>query len=515
MESLKHTKGEWAGEPFRLLDWQKEITTEVFGTLKGNGYRQYTTVYIEVPKKNGKSTWGGAVALLLLVDDDEVGAEIYSAAADRNQAGIVFDVAAQMVRQSPALMKRLTIIDSVKRIVFAKANSFYRVLSSDVKTKHGLNPHGVIFDELHAQPNRQLFDVLTEFSGDARRQPLHWEMTTAGSDQNSICWEQHEIARQVKEGIITNPTIYPVLFNLPTEPKKEADWKSERNWRKVNPSLGHIIDIESVRLACQAAIDTPAKENSFRRLRLNQWTSTKARWLPLDKWDACGDNIGETQGRECYAGLDLSSTTDLTALAYIFPSDDGIYDILMRFWIPEDTMVEKERKDKVPYSQWMRQGWVRPTPGNVIDYDFIQETLEEDREQFNIREVAFDAWGATKLSQDLDKAGFTMIPFRQGFVSFSAPTKQLEVLALGQKLRHGGDPVLRWNVDNMVVDIGPGPALNIKPTKAKAVQKIDGVVACIMAIDRADRHGGGGSKYEEEGLLVLGGEPDEENEEEE
>ncbi len=342
IQLLKHTKGEWAGEPFVLLDWQREIVTEVFGTLKPNGFRQYNTVYIEIPKKNGKSEFGAGVALYLLVADDEIGAEVYSAAADRLQAGIVFNVAKEMVEQSDALMRRLTIVDSVKRLVFAKTHSYYRVLSREDKTKHGLNSHGVIFDELHAQPNRLLFDTLTEFSGDARRQPLAWEMTTAGHDQNSICWEQHEIARQVKEGVIKNPTIYPVLYNLP----EKADWKKEKNWLKVNPSMGHIIDIEKVRQACQAAIDTPTKENSFRRLRLNQWTSAKARWLPLDKWDACGNNIGETQGRECYAGLDLSSTTDLTALAYVFPSDDGVYDIVMRFWIPEDTMREKERKDK-------------------------------------------------------------------------------------------------------------------------------------------------------------------------
>ena len=498
IELLKHTKGEWAGEPFHLLDWQREIVTEVFGTLKPNGFRQYNTVYIEIPKKNGKSELGAAIALYLLVADEEEGAEVYSAAADRDQAAIVFNVASVMVEQNDALSRRLDVIDSRKRIVFPKTKSYYRVLSRDDKSKHGFNSHGVIFDELHTQPNRLLFDALTEFSGDARAQPLSWEMTTAGHDQNSICWEQHEIARQVKEGVIKNPTIYPVLYNLPDK----ADWKEEKNWYKVNPSLGHIIDIEKVRIACQAAVDTPAKQNAFLRLRLNMWTSAKARWLPLDKWDACGDNIGETQGRECHAGLDLSSTTDLTALAYVFPSDDGVYDILMRFWIPEDTMRDKERKDKVPYAQWVKEGWVLATPGNVIDYDFIEETLKTDRESFDIKEIAFDRWGATKLSQALDKAGFKMVEFGQGFASMSAPTKELEKLALAGELRHGNNPVLRWNVDNMVVQMDA--AGNHKPAKDKAVQKIDGVVACIMAVDRADRHTDTRSKYEEEGLMILG-----------
>ncbi len=497
IQALKHTKGEWAGEPFDLLPWQLEIVTEVFGSLKPNGFRQYNTVYIEIPKKNGKSELGAAIALYLLVADEEAGAEVYSAAADKEQAAIVYNVAQVMVEQSPALMKRLKIVDSTKRLIYRATKSYYKVLSSDVKNKHGFNTHGVIFDELHAQPTRLLYDVLTEGSGDARAQPLQWVMTTAGSDQNSICWEVHEISRQVKEGVITNPTVYPVLYNL----DKDDDWKDEKNWHKVNPSLGHIIDIEKVRIACQAAIDTPAKENSFKRLRLNIWTSSRSLWLPLDKWDACGDNIGETQGRDCYAGLDLASTTDLTALAYVFPSDDGIYDILMRFWIPEDTMREKERKDKVPYEMWVKNGWVQATPGNVIDYDFIQETMKTDRQSFNIKEVAFDRWGATKLSQALDKDDFTMVEFGQGFASMSAPTKELEKLALAEGIRHGNNPVLRWNVDNMVIQ--KDAAGNYKPAKDKAVQKIDGVVALIMGIDRADRHIDTTSKYEKDGLLIL------------
>ena len=512
IQALKHTKGEWAGEPFVLLDWQLEIVTEVFGTLKPNGYRQYTNVYIEVPKKNGKTELGAPVALYLGVADEEMGPEVFSAAADRMQAALVFDVAADMVRQSPALMKRCTIIDSVKRIVFKNTNGFYRVLSSDVKNKHGFNSHGVIFDELHAQPNRDLHDVLTKYAGDARAQPLFWDMTTAGFDKNSICWEIHERARQVKEGVTPNPSVYPVLYNLP----EEADWKDEANWWLVNPSLGHIIDIDKVRQACQDAVDNPAEENTFRRLRLNQWTSSNVRWLPLDKWDACGDNIGETQGRICYAGLDLSSNIDLTAFLMLFPTDeeideDGsymeentdrtIYDLIAHFWIPQDTMREKERKDKVPYEQWVRQGFVTATPGDVIDYQRIRQQIGIYGTQFNIKEIGFDRWGATQISQDLTDDGFTIIPFGQGFQSMGAPTNELMTLVLGKRLRHGGNPVLRWNADNLMVE--ENAAGYFKPDKKKATQKIDGMVALIMAIDRASRHIDTTSKYEKDGLLIL------------
>ena len=258
-----------------------------------------------------------------------------------------------------------------------------------------------------------------------------------------------------------------------------------------------------MRTLARKAKETPALEMTFRRLYLNQWTSSVERWMPIDKWDACGEEVDlwELKDKPCYAGLDLSATTDLTALALVFPNEDS-YDVLMHFWIPEDTMREKEKKDRVPYSLWAKQEYVTPTPGNVIDYKYIVQTLLEYRELYDIKEIAFDRWGATKLVQELEEEGFIMVPFGQGFASMSAPTKELMNIVLSQKLRHGGNPVLRWNIDNLVVR--QDPAGNLKPDKEKSTQRIDGAVALIMALDRATRHQEDEvSIYENEGLKIL------------
>jgi len=501
IECLKLSTGEWAGKPVKLMGWQEnEIIRPLFGTLNPNGTRQYRTCYVEVPRKNTKTETGAMVSNYLLFADGEPGAQIYSAAGDRMQASLIYQAAAPMVRQSPALLKRAKIIDSQKRIVYYATNSFYQVLSAEAYTKHGLNAHGVLFDELHTQPNRELWDVLITSTG-SRSQPIIYVMTTAGYDRNTIAWEIHDYACKVRDGIIDDPTFLPVIYAAPDD----ADWTDEDVWRACNPAMDYgVRSIDEMRVLCKRAQETPALEMTFRRLYLNQWTSSAERWLPMEEWDACGGefDMWNLKGKPCYAGLDLSATTDLTALALVFPNGDS-FDVIMHFWIPRDTMVEKERKDRVPYSLWARQGYVTSTEGNVIDYKSVQHTLEEYREIFDIKEIAFDRWGATKLSQDLIEAGFTMVPFGQGFASMSAPTKELMNLVLGRRLRHGGNPVLRWNADNLVVN--QDPAGNLKPDKAKSTQKIDGIVALIMAIDRATRHEGDeeSSIYEERGIISL------------
>ena len=286
---LKHTKGKWAGQPFELLPWQQEIIGKLFGTVKKDGTRQYRTVYCEVPKKNGKSELAAGVALRLLFADSEPGAEIYSAAADREQASIVFHVAAEMVRMNKKLGQRCKVLDSTKRIIHNNGN-IYRVLSADVHTKHGFNTHGVIFDELHAQPTRELWDVLTQGAGDARRQPVVFAITTAGYDRHSICWEIHEYARKVREGLIKDKTFLPVLFGA----EENDDWADESIWQKVNPSLGVTIEVERVREHCKRAQDNPAEENLFRRLRLNQWVKQETRYIPMEAWNGCGGAVDET-----------------------------------------------------------------------------------------------------------------------------------------------------------------------------------------------------------------------------
>ena len=503
IESLCHTKGTWAGKPFELIDWQERIIRDLFGILKPNGYRQFNTAYVEIPKKQGKSELAAAVALLLCCGDGEERAEVYGCAADRQQASIVFEVAADMVRMCPALNKRVKIIASQKRMVFQPTNSFYQVLSAEAYSKHGFNIHGVVFDELHTQPNRKLFDVMTKGSGDARMQPLYFLITTAGTDTQSICYETHQKALDILEGRKIDHTFYPVIYGA----KEDEDWTSPEVWKKANPSLGITVGLDKVQAACDSAKQNPGEENSFRQLRLNQWVKQSIRWMPMHKWDACAFPVDEEEleGRVCYGGLDLSSTTDITAFVLVFPPVDEAdkYMVLPYFWIPEDNVDLRVRRDHVPYDVWQRQGSLQTTEGNVVHYGFIEKFIERLGERFNIREIAFDRWGAVQMVQNLEGMGFTVVPFGQGFASMSPPTKELMKLVLEEKIAHGGHPVLRWNMDNIF--IRTDPAGNIKADKAKSTEKIDGAIALIMALDRAIRCGNvdGESVYENRGLLVL------------
>lgn len=503
IESLCHTKGTWAGKPFELMDWQEQIIRDLFGILKPNGYRQFNTAYIEIPKKNGKSELAAAVALLLTCGDGEQRAEVYGAAADRQQASIVFDVAADMVRMCPALNKRVKILASQKRLVYEPTNSFYQVLSAEAYSKHGFNVHGVVFDELHSQPNRKLYDVLTKGSGDARMQPLFFLITTAGTDTHSICYEIHQKAQDIIDGRKIDPTFYPVIYGA----DDTEDWTNPKVWKKCNPSLGETIGMDKVKTACESAKQNPGEENSFRQLRLNQWVKQAVRWMPMDKWDKCAFAVREDdlKGRVCYGGLDLSSTTDITAFVLVFPplDEEDKYIILPYFWIPEDTLDLRVKRDHVPYDIWERQGYLQTTEGNVVHYGYIEKFIEELGKKFNIREIAFDRWGAVQMVQNLESMGFTVVPFGQGFKDMSPPTNELMKLTLEQKIAHGEHPVLRWNMDNIF--IRTDPAGNIKADKEKSTEKIDGAVATIMALDRAIRCGNDTSEsvYDSRGILFL------------
>ena len=370
---------------------------------------------IEIPKKNGKSELAAAVALLLTCGDGEERAEVYGCAADRQQAAIVFDVAADMVRMCPALSKRVKILTSQKRIVYIPTNSFYQVLSAEAYSKHGFNIHGVVFDELHTQPNRKLFDVMTKGSGDARMQPLYFLITTAGTDTNSICYEVHQKAKDILEGRKHDPTFYPVIYGA----DESEDWTDPKVWKKANPSLDKTIGMDKVVAACNSAKETPGEENAFRQLRLNQWVKQAVRWMPMEKWDKCKVAFDEEMlaGRICYGGLDLSSTTDITAFVLVFPptDDDEHYYILPYFWLPEETLPLRVRRDHVPYDVWEQQGYLKTTEGNVVHYGFIENFIDELGQKFHIKEIAFDRWGAVQMSQNLEGLGFTMVQFGQGY----------------------------------------------------------------------------------------------------
>lgn len=478
-----HTKGKWAGSPFKLMPWQRnEVVLPLFGTVKANGFRQYGTCFVEIPKKNGKSELGAALALQGLVADDEIGAEVYSAAADREQAGLIYHVAAQMVRNNPVLSKRLRVLDSVKRIVDYKTNSFYQVLSSDVPTKHGLNPSRVIFDELHAQPNRKLLDVLTEGTDAARQQQLIFIMTTAGIyDKTHICWEKHEYARKILDGIIEDPHFLAVIYGAD---KSVDDWEDEQVWKRVNPALGVIFDLEKLRKHFNEVKNEPARINNFMQLRLNMWVAQATRYVPMDKWDACSSRIAEDKlaNRRCWAGLDLAATTDLTAYVLAFePPDNELIPIKARFFMPEDNIEEASRRDNVNYQMWADAGYLILTPGNVVDYDAVRREMQKDKLRYDIQRIAYDPWNATQTALKMqDEDGMTMIEHRQGYKSMSEPTKETLKLIMGGRLAHGGNPILRWCADNLMVT--QDPAGNVKPAKDKSTGRIDGFVAMVMAL---------------------------------
>ncbi len=502
IENLCHTKGKWAGTPFWLLPWQEQLIRDIFGIVKPDGNRQFRTAFVEICKKVGKSELAAAVALYLLYADNEPSAEVYGAAADRQQASIVFDVAKQMVEMSPALMKRSKLMGATKRIVNYSNAGYYQVLSAEVGGKHGFSVSGLVFDEIHTQPNRQLYDVLTKGSSDARQNPLHFIITTAGNDRHSIAYELHTKAVDILEGRRVDPTFYPVVYGL----KDDEDWEDEANWYKVNPSLGYTVDIERLRDAYREAKQNPTDEITFKWLRCNMWVSSTVAWIPDAIYMRGNEPIDmdALAGRDCYAGLDLSSTGDITALVLIFPprDEEEKYVLLPYFWIPEETIPRRVKANSVPYDIWEKQGYIMSTEGNVIHYDFIEKFIMDLSEKYHILEIAVDRWNATQMIQNLEGEGFTIVPFGQGFSSMSAPTKEFYRLLMEGRIIHGGNPVLRWMAGNVVIDTDP--AGNIKVTKAKSKEKIDGIVAAIMALDRCIRQEGqSGSVYDERGLLVF------------
>ena len=502
IENLRHTKGKWAGKRFWLLPWQEQIIRDIFGIVGEDNCRQFRTAFIEIGKKNGKSELAAAVALYLLYADNEPSAEVYGAAADRGQASIVFDVANQMVKMTPALMKRSKIMSAGKRIVNYSNQGFYQVLSAEVGTKHGLNVSGLVLDEVHAQKTRTLYDVLTKGSGDAREQPLFFLITTAGTEKESICYELHTKAKDILDGRKIDPTFYPVVFGL----TDDDDWHDEANWYKANPSLGQTIQIDRVRDAYKEALQNPAEENVFKQLRLNMWVSSLTRFIPEQIYDQGNEPIDMDSllGRECYGGLDLSSTGDITALVLVFPprTEEEKYILLPFFWIPEDTIPIRVRRASVPYDVWRAQGYLMATEGNVVNYDFIEKFIENLGTKYHILEIAVDRWNANMLTQHLMDDGFTMVPFGQGYKDMSPATKEFYKLLMEARIVHGGNPVLRWMSGNVVVE--QDAAENIKVTKAKSPEKIDGIVAAIMAVDRAVRNqGDSGSVYDERGILVF------------
>ncbi|MCG8431635.1 MAG: terminase large subunit [Candidatus Omnitrophica bacterium] len=505
-QMLKHCKGEWAGQYIHLEAWQIFVLANIFA-FKKNGIRLVRTVYLEVARKNGKSTLLSGIGLYLTRFDNEGGAEVYSAATTRDQAKIVFDIAKQITESSDLKRYLISYKNSLECPV---TKSKFEPLSSDYDSLDGLNIHGAIIDELHAHKTRDLYDVLDTGAG-ARRQPLIMSITTAGYDKKSICWQMHEYTEKVLEKLVDDDTFFGAIYTL----DEGDDWEDETNWIKSNPSLGVSVKEDDLRRQAKTAKEIPSQTNAFLCKRLNVWTEALTRWIPAHKWEACNTPVDEAvmRGRMCYAGLDLSSTTDVSAFVLVFPPKDDHekYKVLCRFWLPEDNMHERVKRDRVPYDAWVRQGYIITTPGDIIDYSFILHQISSDAQDFDMRELAFDRWGSTKIIQDLQDMGFEgksvkhaqrhLVEFGQGYASMAGPTKELEKMVIAQEIAHGGNPVLAWMMSN--VEIRRDPAGNMKPDKGSSREKIDGVVGLIMGLALATREDNPGSVYEKKDLLIL------------
>ena len=490
-----HTKGELTGKPLLLEDWQKKIVGDLFGWKNKNGLRKFRTAYIQIGRKNAKSTLCAAIGLYMLFADDERGSEIFSAAGDRQQAGIVFEIAKRMIINNLELTKRSKVFRN--SITNESKGNFYQAISSDSKTKHGFNANCIIFDELHTQPNRDLWDTLLTSTG-SRRQPLCIAITTAGYDRQSICWEIYNYAKQVQDNIIKDESFYSAIF----EAEIDDDITDEEVWEKANPNYGISLRKEYMKRESQRAVDVPSYQNTFKRLMLNIWTDSQTAWIGAKEWEVCEGEIDlkKLKGKECWGGLDLASTRDISALVLLFKEDEKFL-IVPYFFIPEDNAKKRSERDKVDYVTWIRDDHIIATSGDVADYNFIKEKIMELGMEYNLQSIAYDRWNASQLVIDLTNEGVPMEPFGQGFKSMSAPTKELEKVILGEQLIHNGNPVMTWMLSNIALQ--EDPAGNIKPNKSKSTEKIDGIVALIMSLGEYMTEGNVSSIYDDRGLLIL------------
>jgi phage terminase large subunit-like protein len=500
---LLHHTGDFYGQPFVLLDWQYEVIWNVYGTVKENGYRQYLTAYLEIAKKNGKTEIVAALAVYHIVNDGYSG-QIYCCAAEKEQAGLTYKAAKQMIEQDEYLSSILKVIDSKKEIHNIETGTFIKVLSAEAYSKHGLNPTVVIFDELHAQPNRELWDVMTFGAGSTRKEPLCWVITTAGDDPDklSIGWEKHEYARKVIDKEITDPTWYAKIYCA----NETDDIWNEATWYKANPSLGHTIQIETVRQEALTARNDPKVERLFRWLRLNQWVSVKrVGWLPLTLFDSSVGkwSIDSLLGKKCYLGLDLSSTTDLTASVLVFPPQLGLSEwrVLWEAWIPEDKMNERIRNDNVPFDYWVKEKFINATPGDCVDYEFIEARILAQKQLYKIKYVCADPWNSRMLTQRLGKKGLTVVEVPQTMSGMSPGMKEMERLYRSGEITHEHNPVARWCWGNVVVQIDGNE--NMKPDKKRAKDRIDITVAEIIAMNIAIVYENKKPLYEERGMRIL------------
>lgn len=481
---LTHSKGEWAGRVFELEPWQAFIVGSIFGWKRADGTRRYRIAYCEISRKNGKSTLAAGIGLILFVADDEPGAEVYTAATKRDQAKICHGEATRMVRASALLRRRVQIFRN--NLSIKDTASKYEPLGADSDTMDGLNVHGAIIDELHAHPTREVVDVLETATG-ARRQPLIFEITTAGFDQESICREHHDYSVQILDGVIQDDSWFAFIAAM----DPEDDWTDPATWRKANPNLGVSVKEDDLRQKCEKAQRLPAAQNNFLRRHLDVWTEQSERFIDLSLWDENAGTVDEAAllGHVCYGGLDLAKVLDMTAWVMVFPHDDDPeeIDILARFWCPESRLTDPANRYRHQYQAWATAGHLLTTPGNAIDYDFIEKQVVEDAEKFGLVNLNIDRqFQGYDLGMRLQEHGLDVGAFGMGFLSMAAPMREFERRFANRKIHHGGHPVLRFNAANITVK--QDAAGNLKPDKANSQGQIDGFVALMMALERAMKH---------------------------
>lgn len=481
---IVHVKGSAAGQPYELEPWERRILRRLFGwKVRSTGLRKYKTLYLEVPRKNSKTTIVAGLGIFLTAYDKEPGSEVVAAAADREQAGEIFNASLSMIKREDRLAADFVAYQSV--IWHPRTNSTLKRISADARTKHGKNLHAILFDELHAQPNAELYDVLHTSTG-SRQQALEILITTAGSDQQGICWEMHERAEKVNQGILDDESMLAYIFGA--DPKDDPF--DPHTWFKANPNLGCSKTYDYMARENKRAQQTPRYLNTHLRLDLNLWTDAVGKWISTRVWDKGKAKIDWTtyQGRPCYGGMDLASTQDITAFCLIFPpqTEGEKYAIKPYFWCPEETIKQKTEGENIHYEQWVRAGILEVTKGSRINYDYIRKRIKEESEKYNIKEVSYDRFQAEQLAGQLSEDGLEMFPVAQGIGTMNEPSKEFERLVAEEVVTHDGNALMRFMISNCMVE--QNAREEIRPTKKKSKQKIDGVIAAVLAVDRSMRH---------------------------
>ena len=473
IQKLKHTKGKWAGKFLLLEPWQKFIVFNLFAWRKADGTRRFRYAYVEVARKNGKTALAAGIALYMLFAEKEPRAEVYSVATVKDQAKLCFNDSVAIVKQTSLSQRMRVFRDS---ILYEQLGAYFKPLSSDDGIHDGYSPYCVIVDEYHAHKDNGMLDVMRSGMA-ARTQPLVFIITTAGFNKNYPCYAYRQNAKNVMNGIVEDDSLFAIIFEMDAE----DDWTNPQCWAKANPNLGISVDYEYLAGEVKDAQNRPEAVRGVKTKNLNMWVDAETTWILDEMWQKCSGSLtlADVEGCKCWGGLDLSNISDITAFVLLFEIDDKLA-LVPKFWIPEDKLQEKIAKENVGFAEWVQKGYVTVTPGNILDYDFVKADIMNLAEKYDVSSIAYDRWNSSQTIIQLQDEGLEMSPFGQGYGSMSAPSKEFEKMVLAGKIEHFGNPVLRWMLASTAIQTDP--AGNIKPDKRKSSQKIDGIVASIMAL---------------------------------